>query len=168
MGKLRSLTADEIVVQVYYASKICRVVQSYFNEVKVESSTSAYNTVLPKLDNIVFMGMGEPADNAEAVVRAANVFADRRMFSLAQSKITVSTVAPDAAAFRKLGKAPALLAWSVHAVKDSLRQELVPTTKVWYWLSIDQMMHLCVLTTLPPLIGFNGDLATRTSGGIIK
>ena len=75
-------------------------------------------------------GMGEPADNADAVLCTANALTDRQMFSLAKSKITISTVAPDAKALAALGGAPALLAWSVHAVKDSLRLQLVPTTKV--------------------------------------
>ena len=47
-----------------------------------------------------------------------------------ESKITISTVAPDPSAFATLGSAPAALAWSVHAVDDSLRRQLVPTTKV--------------------------------------
>ena len=125
MGKLRSFTADEIIVQMYYASKVCRVINSNMIE-------QSEKMILPTIDNVVFMGMGEPADNAVAVVCAANVMADRRMFSLAQSKITISTVAPDPSAFETLGKAPALLAWSVHAVKDSLRRQLVPTTRVCY------------------------------------
>jgi adenine C2-methylase RlmN of 23S rRNA A2503 and tRNA A37 len=50
--------------------------------------------------------------------------------AVAQSKITISTVAPDPSAFATLGSAPAALAWSVHAVDDSLRRQLVPTTKV--------------------------------------
>ena len=48
MGKLRSLTADEILVQVYYASKICRVVGNILND---DGSSSA-NVLLPKVDNI--------------------------------------------------------------------------------------------------------------------
>ena len=130
MGKLRDLSTDEILVQVYYAAKVCRVVGSYFNA--EDNIMSSQGSALPNVDNIVFMGMGEPGDNAEAVLRAANAMADRKMFSLAQSKITISTVAPDTNTFEVLGKAPALLAWSVHAVKDSLRQRLVPTTKVRY------------------------------------
>lgn len=120
MGKLRSLTTDEILVQVYYASKVCRVVRSII---------STQNNILPKVDNIVYMGMGEPADNAESVVRAAQILVDRRLFGLAQSKVTISTVAPDPSAFHTLGEAPASLAWSVHAVDDQLRRRLVPTTK---------------------------------------
>jgi 23S rRNA (adenine2503-C2)-methyltransferase len=94
-------------------------------------------------------GMGEPADNADAVLCAANAMADRQQFSLAQSKITISTVAPDSSSFETLGKAPALLAWSVHAVKDSLRQQLVPTTKVChdlkYCLSSTCSNKACIL-----------------------
>jgi len=123
MGKLRSLTTEEIIVQLYYASKVCRVVTNNLNEQNDGSS------VLPKIDNIVFMGMGEPADNADAVVPAVRTMVDRRMFGLAQSKVTISTVAPDPSAFTTLGEAPAALAWSVHAVDDSLRRSLVPTTR---------------------------------------
>ncbi|KAL7468695.1 hypothetical protein ACHAXS_008944 [Conticribra weissflogii] len=120
MGKLRSLTADEILVQVYYASKICRISNS------IHGSTILQG--LGTVDNIVFMGMGEAADNAEAVLLATNTLVDRRMFGMAQSKVTISTVAPNPEAFATLGLAPAVLAWSVHAVDDSLRKKLVPTT----------------------------------------
>ena len=130
MGKLRSLSADEILVQVYYASKVCRVVGDILNSYNNSANCIAVGfNILPKIDNIVFMGMGEPADNADAVVPAAKAMADRQMFGLAQSKVTISTVAPDPSAFVTLGQAPAALAWSVHAVDDSLRRTLVPTTK---------------------------------------
>lgn len=114
MGKLGDLSAEEILVQIFYANKVCRIVGS---------------PALPPCDNVVLMGMGEPADNPVAVVRAVSTMADRRMFGLAQSKITVSTVAPDPSAFATLGLSPAALAWSVHAVDDTLRKKLVPTTK---------------------------------------
>lgn len=126
MGKLRSLTADEILVQVYYASKVCRVVSNILSN---NSGVADNDNLLPNIDNIVFMGMGEPADNTDAVVPAVNTLVDRRMFGLAQSKVTISTVAPDPSVFATLGRAPAAIAWSVHAVDDSLRRSLVPTTK---------------------------------------
>ena len=111
MGRLRSLTSDEILAQVWYARKVCRVMG------------------IPSVDNIVFMGMGEPADNADAVVIVAEALADRQRYEMAQSRITISTVAPNPEAFATLGKAPAALAWSVHASQDALRKKLVPTTK---------------------------------------
>ena len=111
MGKLRSLSSDEIIAQMYYATQVCRL-----------------NKIYP-IDNIVFMGMGEPADNVDNVVRAANILTDRQLFQMAQNKVTISTVAPTPHAFRALAMAPVTLAWSVHAVRDELRRTLVPTTK---------------------------------------
>ena len=111
LKRMRNLNPDEIYDQVAKVNTQCLV---HYEK---------------NLTNIVFMGMGEPADNGEAVVKVANTLADRRMFGLAQSKVTISTVAPDPSAFLTLGKAPAALAWSVHAVDDTLRRTVVPTTK---------------------------------------
>ena len=111
MGKVRSLTSDEILAQVYHSRRVCRALKIH------------------PVDNVVFMGMGEPADNAENVIRVAEVLAGRQLFEMAQSKVTISTVAPEPAAFGLLAQAPAALAWSVHAATDDLRKRLVPTTK---------------------------------------
>eukprot|EP00538_Stauroneis_constricta_P002337 CAMPEP_0119552408 /NCGR_PEP_ID=MMETSP1352-20130426/5425_1 /TAXON_ID=265584 /ORGANISM="Stauroneis constricta, Strain CCMP1120" /LENGTH=486 /DNA_ID=CAMNT_0007598649 /DNA_START=71 /DNA_END=1534 /DNA_ORIENTATION=+ len=111
MGRLRSLNSDEILAQMFYAKKICRL------------------NGLPDITNIVFMGMGEPADNADNVITAAEILTTRELFQLAQKKVVVSTVAPTPDAFRKFGAAPVALAWSVHAVNDDIRKRLVPTTK---------------------------------------
>ncbi len=111
MGKLRSLTADEIVAQMFYANKLCR------------------HEGLPTISNVVFMGMGEPADNAQNVARAAKVLTTRKFFSLAANKVTISTVAPTPECFMEFAQSPCVLAWSVHAVRDDLRKKLVPTTK---------------------------------------
>mmetsp|Transcript_12751 Transcript_12751/g.19254 ORF Transcript_12751/g.19254 Transcript_12751/m.19254 type:complete len:450 (-) Transcript_12751:1379-2728(-) len=111
MGRLRNLSADEILIQVYFATKICRVSKIF------------------KIDNIVFMGMGEPADNSDAVCTATRILTDRQLFQLSQSKVTVSTVAPDPQSFSLFADAPCVLAWSVHAATDELRKILVPTTR---------------------------------------
>lgn len=111
MGKLRDLTASEIVAQVWIAGNTCRA-----------------NNIFP-VDNVVFMGMGEPADNAAAVVRAAQVMTAPGCFRLGPRKVTISTVAPSPQAFTELGEAPAVLAWSVHGSRDVVRRELVPTTR---------------------------------------
>jgi len=111
MGKLRSLSSDEILAQMFFAKKICR------------------QQSLPDVTNVVFMGMGEPADNANAVRRAIPILASRDHFHLAASKITVSTVAPNQLAFDLFADLPCVLAWSVHAVSDPLRKRLVPTSR---------------------------------------
>ena len=111
MGKLRSLSVDEILIQLYWAIKACRIRNLY------------------PIDNIVFMGMGEPADNVNAVVRAAHILVNSRQFQIAPRRVTISTVAPHPKSFELLGEAPVVLAWSVHASKDDLRRQLVPTTQ---------------------------------------
>ena len=148
MGKLRDLTSDEILIQLYYANKIVRVFQTLLlqhpqqqqltvhqqEEVNSQqlSSSSYFHSFLPPLpevDNIVFMGMGEASDNAQAVLRATRIMTHPRLFGFGQTKVTISTVGPTPQAFHILGQASAILAWSVHAVRDSLRKQLVPTTK---------------------------------------
>lgn len=111
MGKYRSLTSDEILAQMHWARKVCRLSDIY------------------PIDNVVFMGQGEPADNSDAVVKAASALVDPNLYQLAPRKITISTVAPSPESFGQLGEAPVVLAWSVHASRDELRRELVPTTK---------------------------------------
>ena len=111
MGLLKSLTSDEILSQVYWANKVCRL-----------------RGIVP-VDNVVFMGMGEPADNVLHVVRAAHQLVDPRLFALSAKRVTISTVAPTPRAFLDLARAPAVLAWSVHATNAAKRNMLVPTTR---------------------------------------
>lgn len=125
MGLFRSLSSDEILCQVYLAHKILRL------------ST----TTLPPIDNIVFMGMGEPADNIPNVIRAAQVLTDRNCFQMAQTKVTISTVSPSPQSFLDMAHAPCALAWSVHAVDDKKRKMLVPTTK----FSMDELQRGFIL-----------------------
>ena len=81
------------------------------------------------VSNVVFMGMGEPLYNLDNVVDAVGVLADSDGLSLSRRRITVSTsgVVPQMA---RLGaEANAMLAISLHAVRDDLRNELVPLNK---------------------------------------
>lgn len=128
MGKLRSLTTDEIMAQIFYANKIIRISCNDSVTKETTDSNASFQT-LPPIDNVVFMGMGEPADNHEAVTKAVNLLVDRNLFQLSANKITVSTIAPTPESFSHFSDAPCVLAWSVHAVDDKLRKELVPTTQ---------------------------------------
>lgn len=125
MGRLRSLTTAEILAQMYWANKIQRLLPE-----QQEHIGSFKNAVkLHPIDNCVFMGMGEPADNIPAVVKAATMMVDSNLFQLAPRRITISTVAPNPGVFEKLAEAPVVLAWSVHSSRDDVRRQLVPTTK---------------------------------------
>ena len=56
------------------------------------------------------------------------VMADNNCYNLGSSRVTISSVGPSPAAIRAAAQMPALLAWSVHAADEQVRQKLVPTT----------------------------------------
>jgi 23S rRNA (adenine2503-C2)-methyltransferase len=83
------------------------------------------------VDNLVFMGMGEPLDNVLNVVQAIRVLSDQRGFDIAPRHITVSTAGlPDG--LRHLGGcgfAGLRLAISLNAANDQLRSYLMPVNR---------------------------------------
>jgi len=84
---------------------------------------------LRAVSNIVFMGMGEPLYNFGNVTKAIAVLSDGEGLSLSKRRITVSTagVVPQ---IEPLGnEASAMLAISLHAVRDDLRDTLVPINR---------------------------------------
>jgi 23S rRNA (adenine2503-C2)-methyltransferase len=81
------------------------------------------------VSNIVFMGMGEPLYNIDNVTPAIGVLSDNEGLGLSRRRITVSTsgVVPQ---MERLGtEANTMLAISLHAVRDSLRDVLVPLNR---------------------------------------
>ncbi|MBL8587213.1 MAG: 23S rRNA (adenine(2503)-C(2))-methyltransferase RlmN [Methylobacteriaceae bacterium] len=92
------------------------------------------------VSNIVFMGMGEPLYNFDAVREAIALMSDGDGLSLSKRRITVSTagVVPD---IGRLGaECGAMLAISLHATNDRLRDELVPLNKRY---PIAELMQAC-------------------------
>jgi len=84
-----------------------------------------------ELSNIVMMGMGEPLLNYESVKTALLILLDEDGCNLSKRKITLSTsgiVPYIQACGEDLG---VNLAISLHAVRDELRDELVPINKKW-------------------------------------
>jgi 23S rRNA (adenine2503-C2)-methyltransferase len=81
------------------------------------------------LSNIVFMGMGEPLYNLDNVAAAMDVISDGEGIALSRRRITVSTsgVVPQ---LQPLGeRTQAMLAVSLHATNDDLRNEIVPLNR---------------------------------------
>jgi 23S rRNA (adenine2503-C2)-methyltransferase len=106
MGFKRHLTAGEIVSQVYLARF----------------------TLKKEIRNIVFMGMGEPLDNLDALIRAIAVLSDQKGFDIAHRHMTVSTVGL-VEAIGQLGEAGFTnlhLAISLNAPNDAIRSFLMP------------------------------------------
>ena len=90
-----------------------------------------------KLSNVVFMGMGEPLYNLDNVAAAMDVISDNEGLALSRRRITVSTsgVVPELKALGE--RTQAMLAISLHATNDALRDELVPLNKKY---PLDQLM----------------------------
>ena len=82
-----------------------------------------------RLTNIVFMGMGEPLYNTDNVIKAVKLIMDGEGVSLSKRRITLSTsgVVPE---IERVGReTDVLLAISLHAVNDDLRNEIVPINR---------------------------------------
>ena len=92
------------------------------------------------VSNVVMMGMGEPLFNYDTVATALRIFMDHEGISLSRRRITLSTagVVP---MIRRLGEELAVnLAVSLHAVRDDLRDELVPINKKY---PIGELLQAC-------------------------
>ena len=79
-----------------------------------------------RITNIVFMGMGEPLLNLEALRSAVEILVHPKAFGFAPRRITVSTVGVVPKIRELLAIAPINLAVSLHATTDEARDRLVP------------------------------------------
>ena len=112
---VRNLTAAEIIAQV----QVARDDLAEWNAAEGER----------RLSNIVFMGMGEPLYNLDAVADALDVISDNEGVAISRRRVTVSTsgVVPK---LTELGeRTAAMLAISLHATNDELRDVLVPLNR---------------------------------------
>ena len=84
-----------------------------------------------KITNVVLMGMGEPLYNFDNVRDAMAITADGEGLSVSKRRITLSTsgVVPEIPRWGE--EAVTMLAVSLHAVRDDLRDQLVPINKRW-------------------------------------
>lgn len=112
-GFKRNLSAGEITAQVL--------------EIKKDNDIAQNRRV-----NIVFMGMGEPLDNINNVAKAVKIFADPDGLAISPRRQTISTSGLSKQ-IEKLGKMDLgiLLAISLHAVDDELREKLMPINKAY-------------------------------------
>lgn len=126
MPLVRNLTAGEIIGQFMLAR----------DELDEWKKTGEER----KLTTIVMMGMGEPLFNYENVAKALTILMDSEGLGLSKRRITLSTsgVVP---AIEQCGRELGVnLAISLHAVTDTLRDELVPLNKKW---PIAKLLQAC-------------------------
>ncbi len=121
---VRNLSAEEILLQLLVA----RDRLGDFPHIDTPQGAIVPGTGR-KVSNIVMMGMGEPLYNFENVKAALLIASDREGLSLSKRRITLSTsgVVPN---IKRTGEEiGVMLAISLHAVSDKLRDELVPINK---------------------------------------
>jgi 23S rRNA (adenine2503-C2)-methyltransferase len=92
------------------------------------------------ITNVVMMGMGEPLYNFEAVRDAINVIADGEGLSLSKRRITLSTSGVVPMIERAGAEIGCMLAVSLHAVRDELRNGLVPLNRKY---PINDLLDAC-------------------------
>jgi 23S rRNA (adenine2503-C2)-methyltransferase len=84
-----------------------------------------------QVTNIVYMGMGEPLDNLEAVLKSLEILTSEWGFAMSPRRITVSTIGIIPAMKEFLEKSEAHLAVSLHSPFESERKMLMPIQQVY-------------------------------------
>ena len=111
LGFARNLTAGEIVLQYAVA--------------RAEAPAQR------PARNVVFMGMGEPMDNLDAVLTAVNVLTEEAAPRLSSGHVTVSTAGVLPEMKRFLRESRAHFALSLNATTDAQRERLMPHNRIW-------------------------------------
>jgi 23S rRNA (adenine2503-C2)-methyltransferase len=119
---VRNLTPGEIVGQVVLA-------RDRLGDWQRAAAPAGTEPEKRLVSNVVMMGMGEPLYNFEAVRDALNVVADGDGLSISKRRITLSTSGVVPNIVRAGDEIGAMLAISLHAVTDELRNELVPLNR---------------------------------------
>jgi 23S rRNA (adenine2503-C2)-methyltransferase len=119
---VRNLTPGEIVGQVVLA-------RDRLNDWQRAAAPAGTDPEKRLVSNVVMMGMGEPLYNFEAVRDALAVVADGDGLSLSKRRITLSTSGVVPNIVRAGAEIGSMLAISLHAVTDELRDELVPLNR---------------------------------------
>ena len=123
-GLNRNLSTAEIVAQVWFAAK---TLGGNFQTERV-------------ISNVVFMGMGEPLANYNAVLPAVKILQDDFGFGLSKRKVTVSTSGLVPFIDRLRNDVDTAMAVSLHAPNDALRDELVPINRKY---PLAELMDAC-------------------------
>jgi 23S rRNA (adenine2503-C2)-methyltransferase len=126
---VRNLTAGEIVGQIMVA-------RDRLNDWADRETPTGSRLVT----NVVMMGMGEPLYNFDAVRDALLIVADNEGIGISRRRITLSTSGVVPNIVRTGEEIGVMLAISLHAVRDELRNELVPLNRKY---SIAELLQAC-------------------------
>jgi 23S rRNA (adenine2503-C2)-methyltransferase len=129
LGCVRDLTAGEIVGQVMAA---CALLRNPAPPRDARPAPRDARLPLPRPGNIVVMGMGEPFDNYDNVLRALRILNDQKGLNIGARHITLSTCGIVPGIQRLAGEGIQFeLSVSLHAPDDGLRSGLMPVNRRW-------------------------------------
>ncbi len=132
---VRNLTAEEILSQLLLARDRLG---------DFPDRETPQGGILPsserKITNIVMMGMGEPLYNFDEVKKALLIATDGDGLSLSRRRVTLSTSGVVPEIYRTGEEIGVMLAISLHATNDTLRDELVPINKKY---PLKELMAAC-------------------------
>ena len=118
---VRNLSAGEIVGQLLFAR----------DDLEDWPNRSTNPNKFRLITNLVLMGMGEPLYNFDCVKKAMKIVMDKEGISLSRKRITLSTSGVVPQIERVGSEIGCLLAISLHATTDEVRNKLVPINKKW-------------------------------------
>ena len=131
---VRNLTAEEIVGQILLARDR---LGDHPKQAPIDGAVPSAGRLV---SNIVMMGMGEPLYNFDNVRDALHIAADGEGIGLSRRRITLSTSGVVPMIARAGAEIGVMLAVSLHAVRDELRDELVPLNRKY---PIAQLLDAC-------------------------
>ncbi len=118
-GFVRNLTASEILSQVYTAQRDLDI----------------------RISHIVMMGVGEPLDNFDNVMRFLSLVTDENGLNISMRNISLSTCGVVTGIYKLMEKKLQLtLSISLHAPNDNIRSQTMPVNDKW---NIDELLKAC-------------------------
>ncbi len=118
-GFVRNLTASEILSQIYTAQKDLGI----------------------RISHIVMMGVGEPLDNFDNVMRFLSLVSDENGLNISMRNISISTCGVVSGIYKLMEKKLQLtLSISLHAPNDEIRNQTMPVNSKW---NVDTLLKAC-------------------------
>ncbi len=144
-GFNRNLTVEEIIGQLWWASRVLRSRDALAGRARTAQSAvgspGSDSAIDRPISNVVMMGMGEPLANFDNVVAAMRLMLDDHAYGLSRRRVTLSTAGLVPGIDRLREECPVSLAVSLHAPNDALRDELVPINRKY---PIKELLAACL------------------------